>query len=270
MLFASGLTLIYGVLKILHIAGAGAFTLAAYSVVFLNILTHNLLLSFVVGPILVSVALPPIFLKLYESMLDGSPLIPLVASVGFYIVMEELFRLAFGPFILGFPFPSMKPVSLGSVTIPFGSISIIAISLPTVLLLWLFLHRTNWGLSLRATASNRRAAEMMGINTRSVVLMTFVIGSILASAGGVLAGIYYGGVSPPFGDNAAVLGLSVIVLGGMGSLSGTIVAGLVLGLASSLTVGLLPFNFPPNGMAFLVLTIILIIRPKGILGGRLV
>ncbi len=266
-LIALGPSLIYGILRILDIANAAGLTLGAYVGLKVFKLTGSLALG-LLAAILAS-ALFGLGLQrfLYRPILNRGPLIPLIASIGAFIAMEEVFRLAFGPYPL--TFPAKIPIHIlrfGGAFVTGVQIIILIIGLIVLLGTWFALKRSKLGLYWRATSQDRQTAEAMGIDTGGVIAAIFAIGYALAAVSGVLLGINYNTVYPTMGDIPAYKMLAIIVLGGLGNPLGTIAAAMLIGLVETFVVSYAGFVLPRDAIAFIVLIIILLARPQGLLG----
>jgi branched-chain amino acid transport system permease protein len=156
---------------------------------------------------------------------------------------------------------------LGPVTISSTQLFILGTAVTLLVLLWFFIERTRMGRALRATAENHETAALLGVDVNRVVLITFMIGSGIAGVAGVLDGIKNSGISPFMGLGAAVKGLIVMLLGGLGNVPGAMVAGLLLGMIEILSaayIGTTERDF----FSFAILILILLYRPTGLFGAR--
>lgn len=267
-LIALGPSLTYGLLRILDVANAAGLALGAYVGLTVYQATGQWWLALIVA-IAAGASLGWLLQRhLYRPILGRGPIVPLVAGIGVFIAAEEAFRLIFGPYNL--PFPAALPVP--DVSAPGGQVAgvdlvICAIGLVTFPLTWYLLRRTELGLRWRATAQDRDTAQAMGIDTNRITASIFVIGYGLAAAAGVLLGISYNAVYPTMGDVPAYKMLAIIVLGGLGNPLGTILAAMLLGLLETFVVAYFGFVFPRDAIAFLALTVILLVRPRGLLPG---
>ncbi len=266
-LLALGLAMVYGVLRILHVAHAGVFAAGAYAALVAAPRTGawgGVVAA--VGVCAVAGLLAERFV--YRPLLDQPPLVPLIASIGLFILVEDLLRLVFGPYIQAFPIrPPLQGLELAGVRLT-GNDALILTT--TVLLLGglhLLLHRTTLGLAWRAVASDLEVARMMGIDTNRVVALNLAVGSALAGIAGVLVALYYNQVYPTMGSVVGYKALAIIVLGGLGSVLGTAAAGLLLGVVESLLVAQVGFVLPRDAIAFVALILVLLARPRGLLGG---
>ena len=266
-LIALGLTMVYGVLRILHIAHAGVYALGAYMGLLVFRLVPNFWLALaltMVGCSLVGVIVQR---YLYMPLLALSRIVPLIASIGLFIAMEEIFRLIAGPYILSFPAnPGLGSIQWGIVRITSNQLLVFLVTFALLAILWFIMSRTKLGLAMQATSQDLETASVMGINTEKIIATNFLIGSALAGAAGVLVGVYFNSVYPTMGSTPAYKALAIIVLGGLGSIPGTVLGGLLIGLGETLLLGLTDIPFPRDALAFIIMILILMFRPYGLLG----
>jgi len=195
--------------------------------------------------------------------------VPLIASIGLFIFVQDLLRLLAGPSIREFP----AQLPFGGVRLPGLTINPIwvAIMLATAVLLtllWFILNRTRLGLAWKATAQDLEIAQAMGVNVHRVVAFNFLLGYGFAAAAGIMIGILYNSIFPTMGDIPAYKMLAIIVLGGLGNPVGTVAAGLLIGIVETLVAGYIGFFLPRDAIAFVALIFMLLIRPQGLLGQR--
>jgi branched-chain amino acid transport system permease protein len=185
------------------------------------------------------------------------------------LTIEEICRLVAGPQILTFsaklPFPDLD---VAGVHLSSTLIAVYVITAVILVFLWVLINRTELGLAMRATSQDMAIAGAQGINSHFIVSLTFVIGSAIAAVGGILVGIYYNQVYPTMGAVPAYKTLALIVVGGMGSVSGAVIAALLLGLAETLLIGYLNVPFPRDALAFVAMIGVLVWRSEGLLGSR--
>lgn len=266
-LIALGLTMVYGVLRILHIAHAGIYAFGAYSGLVAFRLVGNFWLSFVIAMILSAGAGYLVQHFLYAPLLSRSRIVPLIASIGLFISLEEVFRILGGPYVLPYPAKTgFSAITLGSIRITEYQILIFAITFPLLALLWYIMNKTKIGLAMRATSQDMEIVSAMGIHADRMVAVNFLIGSALAGAAGVLVGVYFNSVYPTMGSVPAYKALAIIVLGGLGSVPGAVIAALFIGLSETLLMGLLTIPLPRDALAFIIMIAVLMFRPHGLLG----
>ena len=267
-LMALGLTLVYGLLRILHVAQATVFTLGAYAGLLVANQTGSLALAFAAGALAAGLLGPLIYRLIYQPILDRPPFVALVASIGVLIAMEDGFRLIFGPYGLSFTHNKWftTPVTFAGMTLNLVQIWIV---LAAVLLLTgfaLFASRTRAGVAWRATVSDPAIAESFGVSVIGVRYLNFFIASVLAGVAGVLVGLLNNLVEPGMGGLISYKGLAIIVLGGLGNVPGTLLASLLLGVIESFGTVFLDKVMDRDAIAFLFLILILMVRPQGLLG----
>jgi branched-chain amino acid transport system permease protein len=234
-LIALGLTLIYGLLRILHVAHAALFTLGGYIGVIVTNQTGSLGLALFASMISVGLLGMLIYRVAYRPLLDKPPLVALIASIGMFIAFEEVFRIVFGSYGLSFQNPPLRTqIELGGGMLLSYSrllIIIMAVSFLSVLA-WLSSH-TRTGVAWKATVTDPQMAASFGINIENVRYLNFFVGSALAGAAGVMVVLLTNLVEPTMGAVASYKALAIIVLGGLGSVRGTLVAALVIGIVES-------------------------------------
>ncbi len=266
-LIALGLTLVYGVLKILHIAHAGVYAMGAYLGLWAYRLVPNLFLAMMVAMALSGVAGILIERFLYKSMLEKSRIVPLIASIGLFIAMEEAFRIVEGPYVKAFSVHfKQKPWIFGSVRVSAPQMLVFGVTIVLLVLLWWVMTRTRMGRALRAVSMDREMADALGVATERIILLSFFISSALAGAAGVLVGVFYNSVYPTMGDIPAYKALAIIVLGGMGSIPGTILGAFLIGISETFLIGYVNIPLPRDALAFIVMIAVLMFRPYGLLG----
>ena len=268
-LTAMGAAMVYGILRILDLASAGAYAIGAYAGLFLYMATDNIVLSFLGAILLTGFFGTAVQKLLYIPMLNRPPIVPLIASIGLFIFIQDLLRLIAGPrireFNVALPFSAWKSDSL---TVNPTWILIILLAAAFLALLWYILTRTRIGLAWRATAQDLEIAKAMGVNINRVVALNFFLGYSFAAAAGIMVGMLYSSVFPTMGDVPAYKMLALIVLGGLGSPVGTVIAALLIGLIETLVAGYIGFFLPRDAIAFVALIIILLIKPEGLISKK--
>lgn len=266
-LIALGLTMVYGVLRILHIAHAGIYAFGAYSGLVAFRLVGNFWLSFLIAMILSAGAGYLVQHFLYAPLLSRTRIVPLIASIGLFTALEEVFRILGGPYVLPYPAKTgFSAITLGSIRITEYQILIFAITFPLLALLWYIMNKTKIGLAMRATSQDMEIVSAMGIHADRMVAVNFLIGSALAGAAGVLVGVYFNSVYPTMGSVPAYKALAIIVLGGLGSVPGAVIAAMFIGLSETLLMGMLTIPLPRDALAFIIMIAVLMFRPHGLLG----
>jgi branched-chain amino acid transport system permease protein len=267
-LMAVGLTLVYGLLRILHIAHAAVYAFGAYVAVIVANATGGIALGVIAAMAAAAVLGISIYRLLYQPLLAYPPYVPMIASIGLLVFMEDGFRIAFGEQGLTFarnPYPTQLHEFFG-LTVNTVQLAIIAAATVCLLLLASFTARTRIGIGWRATVSDARIAESFGIDANKVRYLNFAIGSALAALAGALVGLLNNFVEPTMGFVVSYKALAIIVVGGLGSLRGTLIASLALGLVESYGTIFVGRFLDRDAIAFVFLIAVLIARPHG-LGG---
>ncbi len=268
-MMAVGLTLVYGLLRILHIAHAGVFTLGAYISVLVTNATGSLALALLVAAPLAGLFGMAIYRLVYQPILDQPPFVALIASIGLFICLEETFRLVFGPYGESFTDPPLRATyDLAGITVNAVQIAIVASAVILIGGLALIIGRTRIGVAWRATVSSPQMAESFGVDTIKVRYLNFFIGSALAAVAGSLIALLNNFVEPTMGSVTSYKALAIIVLGGLGSIRGTLIASLGLGVIEAYGTIYIGHLLDRDAIAFLFLIVVLMLRPQGLMGQR--
>lgn len=262
-----GLTMVYGVLRVLHVAHAGIYALGAYAGLVAFRAMGSFWLSLLVAMGVCALAGLLVERFVYAPLMHLPRIIPLIASIGLFIAMEEAFRIVAGPYALAYNAEiRFGRLTLGPLHLSSPQTLILTVTFILLGLLWMLLSRSKIGLAIRATAMDPEITSTFGVNTRAVVTLTFLIGSALAGAGGVLIGVYDNQVWPTMGSVPAYKCLAIVVLGGLGNIPGSVLASFLIGLAETLLIGVVAIPFPRDALAFVAMILVLMFRPHGLLG----
>jgi branched-chain amino acid transport system permease protein len=267
-MMAVGLTLVYGLLRILHIAHAAVFALGAYVTVVVANATGSLALGFLAAVLVTPVFGMAIYRLLYEPLLGYRPDVPMVASVGLLVLMQDAFRIVFGEqgVTLKHNTYTFHTFKLLGVTVNEVQAAIVVSAIVVFLALHLLTTRTRIGIGWRATVSRPRIAESFGVDTIKVRYLNFTIGSALAAVAGGLIAVLDNLVDPSIGYVVSYKALAIIVVGGLGSVRGTLIASLMLGFLESYGTVLVGAWLDRDAIAFLALIALLMIKPQGFVG----
>ena len=268
-LIAIGYTLIFGVLRLLYFAHGEVFMVGAFVGLYLVILGGANIYVALLGALIACAMLG--IIAVYVSVRPVSkdkPLAPLISTIGLTIVLQNLAVYMLGGQQVAFPETiTQRLFHFGPITISSVQLFILGVAVTLMVTLWLFIEYTRMGRAIRATAENHETAALLGVDVNRVVLVTFMIGSGIAGVAGVLDGIKNSGISPFMGLSAAVKGLIVMLLGGLGNVPGAMVAGILLGMIEILSaayIGTTERDF----FSFAILILILLYRPTGLFGTR--
>ncbi len=276
-LIALGYTMVYGIIELINFAHGEIYMVGAYlGIIFLTILSvMGFTSSSPVLPLLIAFVGSCVYCGAYGFALErvayrplrGAPrLSPLISALGMSIFLQNFVMLTQGTRDKVFPqlFPLTGVDVLGA-KITYLQIVIMVSSAVLMIGLQLFIRKTALGTAMRATAQDMRMAGLVGINVNRVISVTFIIGSILAAAAGVMIGLYYGLVNFFIGYIAGIKAFTAAVLGGIGNIPGAMIGGILLGLVESFGAGYISAEFK-DVFAFCILIVILILKPTGILG----
>jgi branched-chain amino acid transport system permease protein len=270
VLVALGLTLIYGVLVQINFAHADVVTIGAFAAYFFTFtFGGNYLISIgvalMVGAVLGWVVNAAIFAPLRER---ANELLPLIATIGVSVLLQNAMLLWFGPIPYAFDSPYSNEVIRfwGGTFITWQNVIIVVISTLTIALLYAFMRFTITGKALRAVAQDRETAGLMGINPDRLIMLTFVIASALAGMSGAMLGPIL--VLTPFaGTTVIVKAFAIVIIGGFGNVEGTIIAGLLVGLIESYTTQLINPGLT-DIVVFTLLLLMLALRPTGLIAEK--
>ena len=285
-LVALGYTMVYGIMELINFAHGevtmvGAMVaLAVIGAIVASGVGMPVLLVMMCGlaaAVLVCAALGFTIERIaYRPLRNAPRLAPLITAIGISIVLQNVAMLIWGRQYITFPpILEIERYNIGGATITSIQILIVLLSAAIMVGLLLLINRTQMGRAMRATAQNRRVAGLMGVNINSVISMTFVLGSILAAVAGVMVCAYYGMAHYYMGFMLGLKAFTAAVLGGIGNVGGAVLGGLLLGVIESLGAGYIgPLTGGFMGshyqdvFAFMVLILVLVLRPSGLLGER--
>jgi len=266
-LISLGLTMVYGILRILHVAHAGIYALGAYVGLLSFRLIGDFWLSLLCGMAGAAIAGYIVERFLYTPLLHLPRIAPLIVSIGLFTAMEEAFRIVAGPHTLTYNAPiGLGDITIGSFRLTETQVLILLVTLAILIFLWAFLTKTRMGLAMRACAQDAETTSSFGVNVSAIIAMNFLIGSAMAGAAGVLIGVYDNQVWPTMGSIPAYKALAIVVLGGLGNIPGTVLASIIVGLAETFFIGVLAIPFPRDAVAFLAMILVLMFKPYGLLG----
>jgi branched-chain amino acid transport system permease protein len=265
-----GLTLVYGLLRILHIAHAAVFALGAYVTVLVANASGSLLLGFLAALAITPVCGMAMYRLLYEPLLQYRPDVPMVASVGLLIFMQDAFRILFGEQGVTFQNSALafKTMEIGGVRVGMVQAALIIAAAVVFVGLHVLTTRTRIGVGWRATVSRPKIAASFGVDPIRVRYLNFALGSALAALAGGLVALMDNLVDPAIGFVVSYKALAIIVLGGLGNVRGTLLASLALGLVESYGTIFIGQWLDRDAIAFLAVIALLMIRPQGFTGVR--
>jgi branched-chain amino acid transport system permease protein len=285
-LIAVGYTVVYGIVQLINFAHGevfmiGAFgALATWSVLFQATTAVWVLPIMLLGAIVSSVLIAVIMERFaYRPLRNAPRLAPLITAIGVSIALQEAVRLFYPGAKSKLPFPSIDVVTgaafkVGGVTIQRPAIFTVAALAVCAALLYYFVNRTKLGRGMQAVSQDPDTARLMGINVDRIIVVAFILGAILAAVAGVAQGLQNNNIDFRIGFLAGLKAFTAAVLGGIGNIQGAVVGGLVLGIVESLATQFIPGQFGGSAWkdvwAFVLLIVVLVFRPQGLLGARVV
>lgn len=266
---AVGLTLVYGLLRILHVAHAGLFTLGGYLGLLITNATGSLAVAIPASALLVGLTGMLIYRLCYQPILDRPPYVALIASIGLFIAMEEIYRLVFGPYGLTYLKPPLQSsISFLGIHMRQAELGMLVSSVGLLGALSYLSQNTRIGVGWRATVDDAQMARSFGIDSFKVRYLNFFIGSALAAVAGIFVSLLSNLVEPTMGSVPSYKALAIIVLGGLGNVKGTLVASLALGVVEAFGTIYLGDLLDRDAIAFAFLIFVLMLRPQGLFSGR--
>ena len=268
-LIALGYTVVYGIAKMINFAHGDIIMVGAYTLYIGIALLH---LPVIVAMLLTAVVCSVLGVLIekiaYKPLRNAPPLAVLITAIGMSYFLQSVALLIFSSTPI--PFKSvinLDSVQVGSVNI--SGITIVTLVVTTVIMvaLTLFINKTKAGSAMRAVSEDRGAAELMGINVNGTISMTFAIGSALAAVAGILYICQYQSLRPTLGALPGIKAFVAAVLGGIGSVPGAMLGGIVLGLIESLSKAYISTELA-DAIVFGVLVVVLLVKPSGLLGKK--
>ena len=281
-LIALGYTMVYGIVELINFAhgdvftvggfvalflvstlGAGAFAGPTFFPALLAVLVVTMLFNGVLGVVIERVA--------YRRLRNSPRLAPLITAVGVSFLLQGILYVIVGPSNLHFP-ELITETRLNLPGLHFTNLQALVIAIALVLMVGLrfFIQGTRLGKAMRATAQDRDGARLMGINIDRTIAITFFIGSALAGAGGLVYALYYHNLQFNLGFQAGIIAFTAAVFGGIGNITGAAVGGFVIGLIYAFVSGSSLGPQWADVAIFTVLIIVLVFKPTGLLGSRVV
>lgn len=269
-LIALGYTMVYGIAKMLNFAHGDIIMVGAFTII-VSVNTAGLPTGVgVLLSIVICVVMGVVTEKVaYKPLRTASPLAVLITAIGVSYLLQSLALLIFGSNQRSFPeIIKVKPAHIGKLTINGESIVTLIVSIVIMIALNLFISKTKMGKSMRAVSEDKQAAELMGISVNRTISITFAIGSGLAAVAGLFFGSTYGFIGPYTGSMPGIKAFVAAVFGGIGSVPGAMVGGILLGIIESLSKAYISTELS-DAIVFGVLIVVLLVRPTGLLGKKI-
>lgn len=265
VLIALGLTTVFGILGIAHFAHGSVSMFGGYLTFFLVAaqgwsLGVAVLVALGVGLVLGLL----IELLAYRPVRNASHINAFIVALGLTMMVEGINLQLFGHEQIVIPTTFNRVFQLAGITLPELRLYAILASALLIVAMTVFIEHTKIGQAIRAVAENRDAAVLMGVDVRSIPLIVFALSTALGVAAGVMVGMLFA-IAPGIGEGLVIKGFAVLILGGLGSMPGAILGGIVLGITESLAAGFVSSAYK-DVIAFVVMIVVLLVRPQGLLG----
>ena len=268
-LIAIGYTMVYGIAKMINFAHGDIIMVGAYVLYFsISVLGLPVPVALLLTVIVCSVLGVLIEKIAYKPLRKAQPLAVLITAIGMSFFLQSSSLLMFGSTPI--PFQSVIPnenIKVGPVIISSITLVTLVVTAVAMILLTLFINKTKLGSAMRAVSEDKGAAELMGINVNSTISMTFAIGSALAAVAGILYISQYQSMKPTLGALPGIKAFVAAVLGGIGSIPGAMLGGILLGLIESVSKAYISTELA-DAIVFGVLIVVLLFRPSGLLGKK--
>ncbi|MBP3886314.1 MAG: branched-chain amino acid ABC transporter permease [Cellulosilyticum sp.] len=266
-LMALGYTMVYGIAKMLNFAHGDIIMVGAYT---LSIVMTNLgmppVIAILASVVVCSVLGVTIEKIAYKPLRNASPLAVLITAIGVSYFLQSVALLIFGSNKRKVESAiTMNGIKLGPLELTGESVVTLGVTLIIMIALTLFIKKTKLGKAMLAVSEDKGAAQLMGINVNQTISITFAIGSALAAVAGVLFVSSYGFVGPYTGSLPGIKAFVAAVLGGIGSIPGAMLGGILLGIIESLSKAYISTNLS-DAIVFGVLIVVLLVKPSGLLG----
>ncbi len=282
-LIALGYTMVYGIIELINFAHGDVFMMGSFVTYWLLItlgfegaihdpltLAGVLLLTFLVSMIVMGIVGVVIERFAYRPLRHAPRLAPLITAIGVSFILQNIAQVIFGPSPVNVPqiFDVQAAFDVGGATVKYLSVFIILLAAVLMIVLQLFVTRTNLGRAMRSTSQDREAAQLMGVDINTTIAVTFFIGAALAGAAGVVQGLYFGTTFFIVGFQAGLKAFTAAVLGGIGNTTGAALGGFVIGFIEVFS-SQAGYSRWSEAIVFTILILVLVFRPTGILGQQL-
>ena len=267
-LIALGYTMVYGIIKLINFAHGDIYMLGAFTAFYATTVFHlNFFLALIVAMVLCGVLGVLIERIAYKPLRHATRITALITAMGVSYILEYTTQYFAGSEVKTFPEDVLNNAvfQIGGIQISQQQIYIIAVTLILMLALTYIVGRTRMGRAMRAVSVDEKAAELMGISVDRTISFTFLLGSVLAGAAGVLVGVYYNSINPLMGMVPGLKAFIAAVFGGIGIIPGAMIGGFAIGIAETMVVAY-GSSLYRDAIVYVILILILIIKPAGLLG----
>jgi len=271
-LIALGYSMVYGIIRLLNFAHGDVIMVGGYIALFTlaaGISPVFAVILAIVGCILLAVL---IYRTAYSPLGNAPRISLLITAIGVSLLLQNLAQLFFSASSHSFPASSIMPmmnVNVGGVNISLSSIVTISTAIVSMAILTFLVQKTKIGRAMRAVSEDTEAAQLMGVNVKNIIMVTFAVGAALAGIGAILYSVRYPLINPTMGALPGLKAFIAAVLGGIGSIPGAMIGGFAIGLFEVIVTAL-GLSTWTDGIVFAILIIVLLVKPTGFMGPSLV
>ena len=265
-MIALGYTMVYGIAKLLNFAHGDIIMVGGYTVlVFLAINPIIAIIASIIFCILLGVIVEKVA---YKPLRGASPLAVLITAIGVSYLLQSLAQIFFGSAAKYVVIADLGNLNIGKIAISYGTLITLAASIVIMVALTLFVKYTRVGRAMIAVSEDKSAASLMGININFIIAITFAIGSALAALAGVFSLLRVPTITPTFGALPGIKAFTAAVIGGIGSIPGAMLGGILLGVVECICNSFPKIAPYTTAIEFAILIVILLVKPTGILGKK--
>ncbi len=266
-LIALGYTMVYGIAKMLNFAHGDIIMVGAYAI-FVTLASTNLWIALIVSILLCAVTGVVVEKLAYKPLRSASPLAVLITAIGVSYFLQGTAQLIFGSKSQPITLPTLGSLQIGNFQVELRTVITLGVGALLMVGLTMFVKCTRTGRAMLAISEDKGAAQLMGVNVNRIIMITFAIGSTLAACASFFYLLQIPSVSPTLGAMPGIKAFAAAVIGGIGSIPGAMVGGVLLGLVEKICTSIPVLNPYTTAIEFGLLIIILLVRPIGLMGVR--
>jgi branched-chain amino acid transport system permease protein len=268
-LIALGYTMVYGIIKLINFAHCDVYMIGAYAGYFCMTALHiGFVPSLLISMVLCALLGVGIEKAAYKPLRNATRIAVLITAIGVSLLLEYVMMFFVGADVRSYPQMTgllAEKYNIGNVVISMQQIMIVGVTVVLMILLQIIVKKTRIGKAMRAVSQDADAARLMGVNVDGTISFTFLIGSALAGAAGIMVGVYYNSINPLMGYLPGIKAFIAAVFGGIGNIPGAVVGGYFIGMVETLVSGY-SNSLYRDAVVFLILIMVLIIKPTGLMG----
>ncbi len=267
-LIALGYTMVYGIAKMLNFAHGDIIMLGAYAIYTVLLSNGNPILGLILAIVICTLSGIVIEKLAYKPLRGASPLAVLITAIGVSYFLQSIAQIVFGATSHPVSLPSLGFLGIGNSQISMSTVVTLVVGAMLMIALILFIKHTKTGRAMLATSEDRDAARLMGVNVDRIIMLTFAIGSALAAFASLFYLMQIPSVSPTLGSMPGIKAFTAAVIGGIGSIPGAMLGGILLGLIEKICLSIPAVSAYTTAIEFSILILILLVKPIGLLGKR--